>query len=127
MTDIEKKNLINQLFWDYFIDADSLLEELQTNEPVNHPNVQRLFVRAFESLKWQKLLDLFGKENILKIMAIDSIALKIRPQLRSKYNAIKGILRDKTLPNAGQDIERYRQAIAPFLSDRGYGFKSRIS
>lgn len=92
MTDIEKKSLIEQLFWDYSINADSLLEELQTNEIVNHLNVQRLFVRAFESLKWQRLLDLFGKENILKIMAIDSIALKIRPQLRSKYNAIKGIL-----------------------------------
>lgn len=68
----DRRTIIQLLYWDHIVDADKLLAEIAENNPASYPNIQKLFVRAFESLPWQGVLALFGIENIQK---------KVKPML----------------------------------------------
>lgn len=119
----EREALIQELYWEYTVDAKRLLKEMDENNPALYPDLQNLFVRAFESMHWEDVVHLFGRENIHKIIEIEDIPKKIRPQLRSKYNTVKDILQGKPIVYNESEVKRLREAIAPFLSNRWYRYK----
>lgn len=118
MTQEEKIKSIKGLFWDYVVDPQETLRHIEAAD-IDEISLRRLFVRCFERLKWDDVVDIWGIDRCLD-MEGDEVRRMIRPQLRDKYDRIYAALHRKPIPLSRQDIEDIRRFIAPLLSHRWY-------
>lgn len=117
---IELSKMVEDVYWDYTVDGEQLLETARTSDP-NTFDFKRLFTRAFERMKWVHVLEIFGNERACTALFDDSIRQMIKPQLRGRYDRYRAVLLGKPLPDADKCIKFYRQIRNASFSDRRYG------
>ncbi len=114
----EKLAIIKSLIWDYNYTPEEVLKKEESDAIFRN----WLFVRSFEHLPWQKVLNFWGLDTCLN-MGNQKIRNMIRPQLRGKYDRIYKLLRNEPVSPSEWDLESYRKIISPLLSNRWYSIK----
>lgn len=125
MTGEEKEKIIRSLFWDYDIDTSQIMAMLENLQTADDDRIRRLFVRAFENLRWHELVSLFGADTVKRLCTEQTRRL-LRREARERFDIACSILQGKTVPSSRQDTENRKLALKPFLSDRWYGSEQRI-
>lgn len=121
----EKKEVLKRLYWDYDIIPAQILELIEHPDEEDEPRLRKLFIRAFENLRWHELISLFGK-NTVKRMLTEKTRQGLRKETRERFDIAYAILQGKPVPSSRQDTENRKLALKPFLSDRWYGSQQRI-
>jgi hypothetical protein len=118
--EINKK--IKAAFWDYNINPYKLyLTAIDENSGNEFFTKEKILIRLIERLSWYELLDIFGKEFLLKNLS-QALISKIRnPIIRERYESIGRILREEALSDSGWSDKNRRRLKASILSDRRYG------
>jgi hypothetical protein len=115
--EINKK--IKAAFWDYNIDPHNIyLTALGKKTGAGFFTREKILVRLIERLSWYELIDLFGKEFLIKNLS-QSIIGKVRnSEIRNRYESIRKILQGEAVSNTGWSNKNRRRLKASLLSDR---------
>ena len=113
---------IKAAFWDYNIDPhDIYLIALGKKERAGFFTKERILIRLLERLSWYELIDLFGKEFLIRNLE-SSIIRKIRNQgIRNRYELIRRILQGEVVSNTGWSLQNRKRLKSSVLSHRWYG------
>lgn len=93
MTREEKIQLIKNLLWDYKLDADRILHDLETGS-VNTDSLSRneIFIKILNHYPWHTIRQLLP-ENLLPELLSDEVLSGVFPQeLRQKYFYVRELL-----------------------------------
>ncbi len=122
MNSKQKRRVIKSLVWDYHIQEDRLLEVLLGLREKEGPfDQEKIFLRALERLPWHDILEVMGKENIMKLLTPERIEKLRFPEQRKRYERIRRILQREPLSFSGwntQHRETYRRSLLSNRRDR---------
>lgn len=81
-----KKQYIAQVLWDTNLTTEQVMPLLENKvEKVLHLDKSTLFKRCLESYSWFTLLEIFQKEEIIRLLTPEVIASIRSKSLRQKY------------------------------------------
>ena len=63
----EKEEIIRNLYWDYDIVPADVLKLIEHPDEGDEAQLRRIFIRAFENLRWHELVSLFGIDTVEKL------------------------------------------------------------
>jgi len=118
------RKLLQPILWDYQIDSyDFFQVAIGNKDRIGSFTQKKALVRIFERLSWYDLINLFGIEQLTKLLTKQAISgIRIR-ELREKYEFARKILHGEAVSFSGWSPE-YREKIRnSLLSDRWYRVK----
>ena len=116
----EKEEIIRNLYWDYDIVPAVVLKLIEHPNEGDEAKLRKLFIRAFENLRWHELVSLFGIDTVEKLCTNETRE-GLRKEARQRFDIACAILRGEPIPSSRQDTENRKLALKPFLSNRRYG------
>ena len=116
----EKEEIIRNLYWDYDIIPADVLKLIEHPNEGDEAQLRRIFIRAFENLRWHELASLFGIDTVEKLCTNETRE-GLRKEARQRFDIAYAILRGEPTPSSRQDTENRKLALKPFLSNRRYG------
>lgn len=112
------------MYWDYIVSPSQLLDKIDGRTAwTDERERNRVFVRTFETLKWNQTVEIWSIEQCLKCFENSEIEKSIRRQQRARFNYLRDFLHGKTVSPPGQNFECYKRIVPLFVSDRWYGVK----
>jgi hypothetical protein len=120
----QTRKLLQPILWDYQIDPYDFVEvAIGNKDRIGSFSQEKALVRIFERLSWYDLINLFGIEQLTKLLTKQAISgIRIR-ELREKYEFARKILHGEAVSFSGGSPE-YREKIRnSLLSDRWYRVK----
>ncbi len=117
--DSTRKELLKKIYWDYTIDTDSLLIQLDNNT-LPQQTKERLFIRCLQHLPWHFVVGIFGFDKAKELLT-NEVTQKIWPKERStRFAILRKILYGEPLPPARWDTELRKKIRSTVLSNRWY-------
>lgn len=97
----EKKQLLNQILWDYNIPTEDIEAVLKGEKKLaGHYTREMLFQRMLESYSWFTIIQLFTPIEIQYLLTSQAISKLRSPSLRQKYEFVQKRLH-QIIPAAG--------------------------
>lgn len=101
METTEKKQLLNQILWDYNIPTEDIEAVLKGEKKLaGHYTREMLFQRMLESYSWFTIIQLFTPIDIQYLLTSQAISKLRSPSLRQKYEFVQKRLH-QIIPAAG--------------------------
>jgi len=101
METTEKKQLLNQILWDYNIPTEDIEAVLKGEKKLaGHYTREMLFQRMLESYSWFTIIQLFTPIEIQNLLTNQAISKLRSPSLRQKYEFVQKRLH-QIIPVAG--------------------------
>jgi hypothetical protein len=101
METTEKKQLLNQILWDYNIPTEDIEAVLKGEKKLaGHYTREMLFQRMLESYSWFTIIQLFTPIEIQYLLTNQAISKLRSPSLRQKYEFVQKRLH-QIIPVAG--------------------------
>lgn len=101
METTEKKQLLNQILWDYNIPTEDIEAVLKGEKKLaGHYTREMLFQRMLESYSWFTIIQLFTPIEIQYLLTSQTISKLRSPSLRQKYEFVQKRLH-QIIPVAG--------------------------
>ena len=127
LTDLQKKDLLTKITWDYNVDYDELLHVVKGIKNKSGAFTRSiLFARSLETFLWDDLVNLWGLERCIELYTDDVRRMLFSKELREEYDAVFSVLRGNPLPvsrRSPKDIERLRSSL---LFNRRNRCKQRV-
>lgn len=124
MTEERKLELIAKMYWDYIVSPSEILSKIEGKtawrDKAEH---DRVFVRTFETLKWQETVSIWSIEQCKKCLNDKDIEKNIRREQRARFEYLRDFLQGKDVSPPEQNFELYKRIIPLLVSNRWYGIK----
>ena len=117
----EIRALLRPILWDYDLDPYEFYEVAAgTRARLGMFTQDTALIRLFERLGWYDLIDLFGLDELTRLLTKERIAKLRIPELRERYELARKVLHGEPVSLSGWSPE-YREKIRrTLLSHRWY-------
>ncbi len=119
MSDKEKLNTLNTIFWDYNTNLLPFNKIIEMDlDSVDEYDFKLILNRMLERLNWYELIDILGIKNLKKLLTPEIITRLRSKELKDRYERIRRILHQEPLSISGWDPEYRKRIEATLLSYR---------